>query len=239
MKFICESATVTTKRMRESLTTKRLAVFSLLLVLIVSLTACSQSQESPEASGEPMDLKRQEIILEDGIPYSIDKQGNLIQLGEAIQPPAEWKNQDLGGRNEATTLIGAPDVQGELISPTDGWLVVTYTRGDTYVYKTANGGSTWVEMNAPDMLYIPRAVGFINKDRLIIAEKLFVGAPVFITKDGGETWTQIEMPDTNAEVQTIDVTEEKVTLTVEKNTETWIMESYDLGDSWATIQSLQ
>lgn len=89
MKFICESATVTTKRMRESLTTKRLAVFSLLLVLIVSLTACSQSQESPEASGEPMDLKRQEIILEDGIPYSIDKQGNLIQLGEAIQPPAE------------------------------------------------------------------------------------------------------------------------------------------------------
>ena len=89
------------------------------------------------------------------------------------------------------------------------------------------------------MLYIPRAVGFINKDRLIIAEKLFVGAPVFITKDGGETWTQIEMPDTNAEVQTIDVTEEKVTLTVEKNTETWIMESYDLGDSWATIQSLQ
>ena len=83
MKFICESATVTTKRMRESLTTKRLAVFSLLLVLIVSLTACSQSQESPEASGEPMDLKRQEIILEDGIPYSIDKQGNLIQLGEA------------------------------------------------------------------------------------------------------------------------------------------------------------
>lgn len=93
MKFICESATVTTKRMRESLTKKRLTIFSLLLVLIVSLTACSQSQESPEASGEPMDLERKEIILENGIPYSTDEQGNRIQLGEALQPPAEWKTR--------------------------------------------------------------------------------------------------------------------------------------------------
>lgn len=239
MKFICESATVTTKRMRESLTKKRLTIFSLLLVLIVSLTACSQSQESPEASGEPMDLERKEIILENGIPYSTDEQGNRIQLGEALQPPAEWKNQDLGGRDEATTLIGSPDVEGELISQTDGWLVVTYTRGDTYVYKTSDGGSTWVETNAPDILYVPGAVGFINEDRLIIAEKLFVGAPVFITKDGGESWEQVEMPNERAVVQRIEVTKDKIVMFVQKGEERWEMESFDLGDSWSIIQSLQ
>lgn len=239
MKFICESATVTVKRMRESLTKKRLTVFSLLLVLIVSLTACSQSQELPEASGEPMDWERQEIILENGIPYSTDEQGNCTQLGEALQPPAEWKDQNLGGRDEATTLIGSPDVKGELISQTDGWLVVTYARGDTYVYKTSDGGSTWVETNAPDILYVPGAVGFINEDRLIIAEKLFTGAPVFITKDGGESWEEIEMPDELAEVKSIDVTGEKIVMSAQKSDEEWEITSLDLGDTWSTTQSLQ
>lgn len=87
---------------------------------------------------------------------------------------------------------------------------MTYTKGDTYVYKTSDGGSTWIETNAPDILYVSGAVGFINEDRLIIAEKLFVEAPVFITKDGGENWEQIEMPDELTEVKSIDVTGEKL-----------------------------
>lgn len=239
MKFIRESATVIIQRLETSLKKNRIDVFLLLLVLTASLTACSQSQESLETSGEPTDWERQVIILEDGIPYSMDEQGNRIQLGEALQPPAEWKNQDLGGRNEATTLIGDPDVQGALISQTDGWLVVTYTRGDTYVYKTSDGGSTWVETNAPDILYVPGAVGFINEDRLIIAEKLFVGAPVFITKDGGESWEQVEMPNERAVVQRIEVTKDKIVMFVQKGEERWEMESFDLGDSWSIIQSLQ
>lgn len=239
MKFICESATVIIQRLGTSLKKNRIDVFILLLVLTASLAACSQSQELPEASGETMDWERQEIILEDGIPWSVDEQGNRIQLGEALQPPAEWENQDLGGRNEATTLIGDPDVQGALISQTDGWLVVTYTRGDTYVYKTSDGGSTWVETNAPDILYVPGAVGFINEDRLIIAEKLFVGAPVFITKDGGESWEQVEMPNERAVVQRIEVTKDKIVMFVQKGEERWEMESFDLGDSWSIIQSLQ
>ncbi len=186
-----------------------------------------------------MDLERKEIILENGIPYSTDEQENRIQLGEALQPPAEWKNQDLGGRDEATTLIGSPDVEGELISQTDGWLVVTYTRGDTYVYKTSDGGSTWVETNAPDILYVPGAVGFINEDRLIIAEKLFVSSPVFITKDGGENWEQIEMPDELAEVNSIDVTGEQIIMNAQRGDEEWEITSLDLGNTWSTTQSLQ
>ena len=123
-------------------------------------------------------------------------------------------------RNDASTLNGKPDVQGELVSPTDGWLVLTYTRGDTYVYKSADGGNTWAETNTPDLLYVPDIVGFINKDCLIIAEKLFVGAPVYITRDGGESWEQIEMPDEKAEVKKIEVTDELITMTVEKDAET-------------------
>lgn len=116
---------------------------------------------------------------------------------------------------------------------------MTYTRGDTYVYKTSDGGSTWVETNAPDILYVPGAVGFINEDRLIIAEKLFVGAPVFITKDGGESWEQVEMPNERAVVQRIEVTKDKIVMFVQKGEERWEMESFDLGDSWSIIQSLQ
>ena len=47
------------------------------------------------------------------------------------------------------------------------------------------------------------------------------------------------MPDEKAEVKKIDVTEELITMTVEKDTETWVMESSDLGESWSTVQSLQ
>ena len=109
----------------------------------------------------------------------------------------------------------------------------------TYVYKSADGGNTWAETNTPDLLYVPDIVGFINKDCLIIAEKLFVGAPVYITRDGGESWEQIEMPDEKAEVKKIEVTDELITMTVEKDAEIWVMKSSDLGESWSTVQSLQ
>lgn len=214
-----------------------------IIAIVVLLAACNQNQGDSEQVGKQIkdtsEWKNQEIILENGVPYAIDEQGSSTQLGEAIQPPDEWEDQDLGGRNDASTLNGSPDVQGELVSPTDGWLVVTYTKGDTYIYKSSDGGSTWTETNAPDLLYVPGIVGFVNKDCLIIAEKLFVGAPVYITKDGGESWKQIEMPDEKAEVKKIDVTEELITMIVEKDTETWVMESSDLGESWSTVQPLQ
>ena len=64
-------------------------------------------------------------------------------------------------------------------------------------------------------------------------------APVYITRDGGESWEQIEMPDEKAEVKKIEVTDELITMTVEKDAEIWVMKSSDLGESWSTVQSLQ
>ena len=196
----------------------KVTIILLIIALVVLLAACNQNQGASEQAGEQIkdasEWKKQEIILKNGVPYAMDEQGDSTKLGEAIQPPDEWKDQDLGGRNDASTLNGKPDVQGELVSPTDGWLVLTYTRGDTYVYKSADGGNTW-------------------------AEKLFVGAPVYITRDGGESWEQIEMPDEKAEVKKIEVTDELITMTVEKDAEIWVMKSSDLGESWSTVQSLQ
>lgn len=60
-----------------------------------------------------------------------------------------------------------------------------------------------------------------------------------ITRDGGESWEQIEMPDEKAEVKKIEVTDELITMTVEKDAEIWVMKSSDLGESWSTVQSLQ
>ena len=202
----------------------KVTIILLIIALVVLLAACNQNQGASEQAGEQIkdasEWKKQEIILKNGVPYAMDEQGDSTKLG-------------------ASTLNGKPDVQGELVSPTDGWLVLTYTRGDTYVYKSADGGNTWAETNTPDLLYVPDIVGFINKDCLIIAEKLFVGAPVYITRDGGESWEQIEMPDEKAEVKKIEVTDELITMTVEKDAEIWVMKSSDLGESWSTVQSLQ
>lgn len=240
MKCFSDKATVPSKKRTHLL--RKIGILFSVMLLTTLLSACNSGQESPAQSDGQMKTSSwqpQEIVLKDGIPYTEDAQGNLNQLGEAILPPTEWEFQDLAGRNEATTLEGNPDVQGELVTQTSGWLVVTYTRGDTYVYRTEDGGCTWTETNAPDLVYVPGVVGFINEDRLIIAEKLFAGAPVFITKDGGESWEQIEMPDELAEVKSIDVTGEKIIMSAQNGDEEWEITSFDLGDTWSITQSLQ
>lgn len=240
MKCVYDKATVPSKKRTHLLRKIDILVSAMLLTTLLS--ACNSAQEAPIPSDKQMKTSSwqpQEIVLKDGIPYTEDAQGNLNQLGEAILPPAEWEFQDLAGRNGATTLEGNPDVQGELVTQTNGWLVVTYTRGDTYVYRTEDGGCTWTETNAPDLVYVPGVVGFINEDHLIIAEKLFAGAPVFITKDGGESWEQIEMPDELAEVKSIDVTREKIIMSAQNGDEEWEITSFDLGDTWSITQSLQ
>ena len=47
------------------------------------------------------------------------------------------------------------------------------------------------------------------------------------------------MPDEKAEEKKIEVTDELITMTVEKDAEIWVMKSSDLGESWSTVQSLQ
>lgn len=106
----------------------KVTIILLIIALVVLLAACNQNQGASEQAGEQIkdasEWKKQEIILKNGVPYAMDEQGDSTKLGEAIQPPDEWKDQDLGGRNDASTLNGKPDVQGELVSPTDGWLVL-------------------------------------------------------------------------------------------------------------------
>ena len=122
----------------------KVTIILLIMALVVLLAACNQNQGASEQAGEQIKrcfrMEKQEVILKNGVPYAMDEQGDSTKLGEAIQPPDEWKDQDLGGRNDASTLNGKPDVQGELVSPIDGWLVLDVYQGDTYVYKSADGG---------------------------------------------------------------------------------------------------
>ena len=204
------------------------------------------NREAPEAHADRPDnaWRTAEITLdEDGVPHIDYQYGDTMEFlsGAPIPAPREWADQDLAGRSEATALQYSPDVWAKLVSPTDGWLVACYGRGvaaaDTYVYRTEDGGMTWTEVAKPGTDWHIADVGFLSPDRLIVAQKLFDGAPCFITKDGGKSWEEIELPDTqvldigifsDADVVYMDIGAH------EGGPATSSMISSDWGDTWST-----
>lgn len=207
------------------------------------------NKEAPSVSvSRPDDAwQTAEITLtEDGVPHIDYQYGNTMEFldGDPIPAPKEWANQDLAGRNKAKYLEYAPDVWAKLVSPNEGWLAACYGHGvagaDTYVYKTKDGGMTWTEAAMPGTGWHISDVGFISKDRLIVAQRLFDGAPCRITKDGGETWEEVELPE--GQVLSIRiVSRDHISLFVgahESGPAAYVMTSYDDGDSWI-VDSLE
>ena len=206
-----------------------------------SSAACIEPSQAVSAGGASTenpgtDKAGKPITVVDGVPYVQEEDGELVQLGEAIAPPEEWTGQDLAGRNTAATLLGEPDVQGQFVSDTSGWLIACYDRGDVYIYKTADGGATWTEVAKPDFSNsVLRQAGFLSSERLIVTGDLFTQAPVLITRDGGQTWQAIETPDPMAAVSSILVDGQEVTLEFEEcGGVLWRMTSPDLGDTWTS-----
>lgn len=156
-------------------------------------------------SGSGDNWQNTQITLdESGVPHIIYTSSDSPEevTGNLIPAPREWADDDLAGRNEAAALIvgeEGPEIWAKMVSPTEGWLVACYGRGvaaaDTYVYKTSDSGVNWTEVTMPGTSWHIADVGFLSPDRLIVAQRLFNGAPCFITKDGGATWEEIELPD--------------------------------------------
>jgi len=189
--------------------------------------------------------KTAEITVDqEGVPhirYVLSDGSEEMWNGEPIPAPREWADQDgPAGRSGATALVGGegyPEIWAKMVSPTDGWLVACYGRGvaaaDTYVYKTSSRGVTWDEVTMPGTSWHIADVGFLGPDRLIVAQRLFDGAPCLITKDGGETWEEIGLPDT--QVLSISFDGNTVAMDIgahEDGPATWAMLSSDQGDSW-------
>lgn len=126
-------------------------------------------------------------------------------LDTLIPVPAEWANQDLAGRNEATDLVGLLSGTGGMVDGLNGWFVFTIgpTAGnaDTYVYRTHDGGRTWTETGRPTMVsetetvhWFPSCACFVTDEIGFLGFSHFNGAPVFRTTDGGATWERITLP---------------------------------------------
>ena len=192
-------------------------------------------------------------VDESGVPYiRYSPEDEWERLGEPIAPPKEWAadvdggDEGLAGRNEVSALFVYPDTTelwARLVSQTDGWLVACYPRGvssaDTYVYRTTDGGVTWTETARPEEGWLVGTVGFISPERLIVAKRLFDGAPCFITKDGGGTWEEIPLPGEDLQVQSITSDGGTVTMKIGSSgySSAWyVMTSRDLGDTWETAE---
>lgn len=216
---------------------KKLVIFAALAAVVCAALVCRTVLVSAQ---RPMELK-----IEDGVPYGRSSADtDWVRLGEAISPPAEWAKDDLAGRNTATTLIGEPEIVAQMVDRVHGWIVVTYGRGvaaaDTYVYRSSDKGKTWQQCAAPPLTWLVSEVGAISEDRLLIGGRLFDEAPVFLTTDGGATWQEIQTPDPDAELQSVEIGNGTVTLTLALGTaETWTMVSGDLGDTWEVIRAAQ
>ena len=204
------------------------------------------NREPPVTSSYPADAwQNAEITLdENGVPHILYTypNGSADLTGNPIPAPREWADLDtLDSRKEAAALDGHPAVWARLVSETDGWLVACYERGvaaaDTYIYKTEDGGMNWTEVTMPGTSWHIADVGFLSPERLIVAQRLFDGAPCFITKDGGETWVEIELPDT--QVLSIGSIADTVYMDIgahESDPATFTMTSSNMGDSW-TVSS--
>lgn len=186
-----------------------------------------------------------ELKIEEGVPYG--KTGddlNWVKLGDAIAPPVEWVNDDVGRRNEAVTLYKPSEIHAQMVSKDDGWLVVTYGRGvaaaDTYVYKTSDGGKTWNECTPPPLSHYGYVsnIGFIDEERLLIGGRTFNDAPLVFTADGGSSWRKIPTPELSAELKSVKIEDNVVTIILGWKS-FWIMRSEDLGDTWEVIWSTE
>lgn len=224
-----------------------IAVLSLSALVAFGQAKAIPSEASPDTASPVPDgaWESAEItVSEEGVPnilYTYSN-GSADVTGTPIPAPRDWAEDDLAGRNEAEYLTGSPEIRAKLVSPTEGWLVATYGRGvaaaDTYVYRTGDSGINWTEVAMPGTSWHLSDVGFLSPERLIVAQRLFDGAPCLITKDGGETWEEIELPDKM--VTTIH--SKTVTMFVgpnETDPETYVMTSEDLGDHWTVTPVIQ
>lgn len=131
------------------------------------------------------------------LTVSAHSPGRLDQASPQRQSNAGDKGAAPSGRYPWVKLRTEPfrGKQDDIffITPEIGW----YVNGSGKIYKTTDGGATWVEkLNQPGTYF--RAIGFIDEQRGFAGNigtdyypKVTDTIPLYETSDGGETWKPV------------------------------------------------
>ena len=135
------------------------------------------------------------VFLNDTHGWIVGSNNTLLSTEDGGK---EWRSCNLPGKTIEDANLGLIDLQESILNtvyfhdPKNGWIVGEYGT----VYKTNDGGITWVSKNSGISLgnYLFDICFSDPQNGLIVA----IGGRIFKTTDGGETWISYLSPTDNA-----------------------------------------
>lgn len=163
-------------------------------------------------------------------PSTNDEPCNYI---EELHNPAGYTVKEL-----ATINLDGAFRDFQFLNEELGFVLLIYDSGsDPEIFKTTDGGNTWVSMNLDIYDGYPQGIQFLDEDHGILTVSMVDSrAPTYMTNDGGLSWTLNEIDELRGHF--IDITSDKngnLFGQLFHNGGFSLYKSNDIGQSWNPI----